>query len=330
MRILYYSRSGTGETVASSGVVLFPEGNAPAGGWPVIAWAHELNDVARPCAPSLAQNLVHGPFLAMYVKLGYAIVATDYAGLGTNFRNAFADVRANAFNVIDSIPAARQAVPGLGARWIAMGTAEGGAAAIGVAELGREMRDPNFLGSIAISRIMDAEGILTPRPDQSHELPLLLAYGIKTIDTQFEPKDMLTDEALPLYEQVGQSCGIADAAKIPIAAMLKLHWDSNRFVEDYFKRNRLGTSPAAVPILVISSEGELSLFTTTEVVRRLCKQGDRVLFNRYAEYNPGSVIGDSVRDQMAWIQDRFAGRAARSNCTTRPYGACWRVCGLIS
>ena len=124
-RILYYSRSAGGDLVATSGVVLFPAGRAPSGGWPVIASAHALNGVARTCAPSLSRNLVDGPFLAMYVNLGYAVVATDYTGLGTNFPNAFADEQSNAWNVIDSIPAARSAVPQLGPRWIAMGIGEG-------------------------------------------------------------------------------------------------------------------------------------------------------------------------------------------------------------
>ena len=87
----------------------------------MIAWAHDLTGVARQCAPSLARNLQHGTFLAMYVNMGYAVVATDYTGLGSNFGNAFADTPSNALDVIYSIPAARRALPQLGSRWIAMG-----------------------------------------------------------------------------------------------------------------------------------------------------------------------------------------------------------------
>jgi hypothetical protein len=92
----------------------------------VIAWAHGLSGVARQCVPSLARNLQQGPFFSMYVGLGHAVVATDYAGLGTHFRNAFADTPSNAMDVIYSIPAARRAVPQLGSRWIAMGLAKVG------------------------------------------------------------------------------------------------------------------------------------------------------------------------------------------------------------
>jgi len=61
----------------------------------VIAWAHDLSGVARQYAPSLARNLNRGPLLSMYVSLGYAVVATDYTGLGTDLRNAFRDIESN-------------------------------------------------------------------------------------------------------------------------------------------------------------------------------------------------------------------------------------------
>jgi len=157
VRILYHSRSASGDDVAASAVVLFPDEKAPAGGWPVIAWAHDFSGVARQCAPSLTRNLQHGAFLSMYVNIGYAVVATDYTGLGTSFRNAFADTLSNALDMIYSLPAARRAVPQLGSRWIAMGTGEGGMAGLGVAELEHDLHDPNYLGSIAISRLADLQ-----------------------------------------------------------------------------------------------------------------------------------------------------------------------------
>jgi hypothetical protein len=46
----------------------------------------------------------------------------------------------------------------------------------------------------------------------------------------------------------------------------------------------------------------------------MCKQGDRVQWERYPDLDPGRVIGDSVRDQIAWIEGRFAGRPAAGNC----------------
>ena len=94
IRILYHSRSASGEDVAASGVVLYPYGKKPpSGGWPVIAWAHGFSGVARTCAPSLMRNIGHGPILSMYVNLGYAVVATDYAGSELDFVMRFSTDR---------------------------------------------------------------------------------------------------------------------------------------------------------------------------------------------------------------------------------------------
>ena len=182
VRILYHSRSPSGEDVAVSGVVLLPDGTPPVGGWPVIAWAHDFIGSARQCAPSLLRNLNEGPLLSMYVGLEYAVVASDYAGLGTSFPNAAFDMRSNALDVIYSIPAARAALPQLGTKWVAAGYSQGGLAAVGVAEAESEVGDPNYLGAIAISGVGDAQEIferLAQGP--SHRMLVFLAQGIKTV-----------------------------------------------------------------------------------------------------------------------------------------------------
>jgi Secretory lipase len=318
VRILYHSRSASGQDVAASGVVLYPEAKTPPGGWPVIAWAHALHGVARQCAPSLARNLQHGPILAMYVNLGYAVVATDYTGLGTRFRNAFSDVPSNATDVIYSVRAARAAVPQLGSRWIAIGIGQGGPAVIGVAELEKEIRDPNYLGSMAISGLEDWQDRYQHPGEPTYETPLFLAYGIRTVFPEFEVKEILTDKALSLYPRVEKSCGDPiGESKLTPAELLKSNWENNRFVRQYFSRNTLSQKPAQAPIVVMSSELDpaIPIRETAQVIARMCKRGDQVEFERYPQSETASVFGDSVRDQMAWIQARFAGRAAAGNCS---------------
>ncbi|HYA23710.1 MAG TPA: hypothetical protein VEF05_06090 [Terriglobales bacterium] len=314
VRILYHSRSAAGEDVATSGVVLHPDANPPPGGWPLIAWAHDLKGVARQCAPSLVRNLQHGPFLSMYVNLGYAVVATDYTGLGTNFRSAFSDMQSNALDVIYSIPAARAALPQLGSRWITIGTGEGGLAAVGVSERESEIRDQNYLGAILISGVDDLQDRYAhPEPASL----LFLAYGTRTVYPDFEVRDVLTEKALPLYARIEQACGEATEIKLSASEMLKPGWENNRFVKEYFNRNRPGQRQAFGPLLVIAggSSPGMPASEVSRVMARICGQGDRVQFENYAEADPGSVIGESVRDQISWIQGRFAGRPAPTNCS---------------
>lgn len=313
-RILYHSRSATGADVATSGVVLLPSRTPPDGGWPLVAWAHGLAGVARSCAPSLVQNLEQGSLLSMYVNLGYAVVATDYAGLGTNYRNASVDSVANAADVIYSVPAARAAVPELGKRWIAMGAFEGSWAALEVAEGESALRDANYLGSIAISGIADMRELYERAAQSpSQQMLVFLAYGVKTVFPQFRVEDMLTEKGVVLYHRIETSCTLgSDAAS---ADILKPGWEHSKFVQEFFERNALGKKKAFGPLLVLSSETDsgVPISLTVEAVDRLCKRGDRVQIFRY-QGDSQAVIGDSVRDQIDWIQGRFAGRAAPSNC----------------
>lgn len=319
VRILYHSRSAAGEDVAVSGVVLFPyDKKPPAGGWQVIAWAHAATATARQCAPSLMRNVGHGPFLSMYVNLGYAVVATDYAGLGTHFRNAFLDGPSNATDVINSVPAARAAVPLLGARWMVMGEAEGALAAMAVADKEGEVRDPNYLGAIAISILASVrETYEHPVNGSASTLLPSLAYGIKTVYPQFQVSDMLTDKALALYNQLGQTCSpVRTTPDLSAAEIVRSAWETNPFVRRYFDGNELGRTRAYGPIFIITGDADPAIPPTirAQAFARMCKQGDRVQWERYPNLDAGRVIGDSVRDQIGWIESRFAGRPSTTNC----------------
>ncbi len=56
-RVEYRMPSVNGGLTVATAVVLLPKGIAPAGGWPVVAWAHGTTGVADQCAPSLSQDL---------------------------------------------------------------------------------------------------------------------------------------------------------------------------------------------------------------------------------------------------------------------------------
>jgi len=291
-------------------VVLYPEAKPPLKGWPVIAWAHDLSGVARQCAPSLARNLERGPFLSMYAGLGYAVVAADYTGLGTNFRHAFRDIGSNARDVIYAIPAAHKAVPELGSDWIAMGHGNGGLTVIGMAESGLPA-EGHYLGGIVLAGLAGLDTVDRTAGDS----PLLVVYGVKTVFPELEVKDVLTPSGLRLYQKLEQDCAEPVPQEKSAGELMKPNWRTNRSVEQYFSRNTIGEKPARGPFLVIASEANSRTGSGTEqVVRRMCQQGDRVQFEKYSNPDPGNVIGESVRDQMAWIQGRFAGRPAPVNC----------------
>jgi pimeloyl-ACP methyl ester carboxylesterase len=322
LRILYHSRTSRDEDVAVSGVVIIPDGKPPAGGWPVIAWAHDFKGMARQCAPSLMRNLGIGPLLAMYANLGYAVVATDYAGLGSDSGASVVDMRSNALDVTYAAAAARSAVKEIGNKWIAVGAFQGALATIALAE--SDLRDANFLGSVATSGLADAQvayggpvpsaGAARTPATQASIMLLAVAESVKALHPDFQLSDMLKESAIAAYQRAAKTCGAED--RDLTVEMLKPGWQSEKHVKQFMDDNSVDRRPTRVPILIIAGEQEQAVTAdmTTKTVARMCQQGDRILFLKYPNLDASGAIGASAADQISWIKARFAGDAAPGNC----------------
>jgi pimeloyl-ACP methyl ester carboxylesterase len=133
LRVLYRSSGSASAALAVSGVVSIPKGKAPRGGWPVVTCAHPLYGGADRCAPSRATT----PFptfafglLARWLKAGYAVVRTDYEGLGTPGVHPVDVGTSEGPGVLDIVRAARQADPQVSRTVAIVGGSLGGHAAL--------------------------------------------------------------------------------------------------------------------------------------------------------------------------------------------------------
>jgi hypothetical protein len=253
----------------------------------------------------------------MYVGLGYAVVASDYAGLGTNFPYAVLDVPSNAQDVINSVAAARTALPQLGSKWLVAGYAHGSRVAVGVAEALPKNSNKEYLGAIGILGVADPPEFFEHLGHgPSYPKLIFLAQGIKNQYAEFRVDDMLTDKSMTLYKNLGDSCEESIGEAPNSNELLKAGWQNNPYIKDFFSKNALGRKPAFSPLLLISGEtdGEAPSSLTAALVSRLCQQKDPVLFVNYPGLNPSAVLGNSVGEQVSWIRARFSGQPAPSNC----------------
>ena len=253
----------------------------------------------------------------MYTGLGYAVVASDYAGLGTRFPHAALDARSNALDVIYSVSAARAALPQLGSKWVVLGYAQGAFVAAAVAEAESDIVDRDYLGAIAISGVADPQEFFE-RLARGSSYPLLvfLAQGTKTVFPEFQLDEMLTDKAMRLYEYVGHACDARSGPVPPANDMVKPNWQNNSYLKQFFARNAPVQRPASGPILLISgdSDPDVPSSLTAKIMTRLCDQKDRVLFVKYPGIAGSAVLGNSVSEQVSWIRARFSGLPAPGNC----------------
>ncbi|GAB09819.1 hypothetical protein GOARA_048_00210 [Gordonia araii NBRC 100433] len=131
VRIHYVTPDQHRKTASSTGVVFLPRGKAPAGGWPVIAWAHGTVGLGDSCTPSAQPRSARDAhYLSHWLRQGYAIVGTDYAGLGTPGLMSYLNGSTEAHSIVDSVKAARKTGLPLAKRWTIVGQSQGGGAAL--------------------------------------------------------------------------------------------------------------------------------------------------------------------------------------------------------
>ncbi|MCG2840128.1 lipase family protein [Sandaracinobacter sp. RS1-74] len=104
-RFLYTTTRWDGAPAVASALLLVSEtGSAPR---PLVAWAHGTTGIARGCAPSLMADPFAGtPAVPGLLENGWALVATDYVGMGTPGNHAYFVGEDAARSVLDSIRAA--------------------------------------------------------------------------------------------------------------------------------------------------------------------------------------------------------------------------------
>ncbi|MGV9858234.1 alpha/beta hydrolase family protein [Gordonia sp. NPDC003425] len=155
-RITYWTKGVKDVPAQSSAAVYLPPGKAPAGGWPVIAWAHGTTGLNDVCAYS-----TNGPilpdrdwaYLDSWLQQGYAVVASDYVGLGTPGPHPYLDGKVEAHSVVDAVKAATATNPALAKKWVVVGQSQGGGAAMFTAryadEFGGNSDGLSYRGGVA-------------------------------------------------------------------------------------------------------------------------------------------------------------------------------------
>ncbi|GAA1909074.1 alpha/beta hydrolase family protein [Nocardioides marmoribigeumensis] len=195
-RLTYVTRDSHGHRALSTGTVFVPFGTPPRGGWPVVSWAHGISGLGDDCAPSRVGPVLKQrdwSYLRTWMRQGYAVVATDYVGLGTPGLMPYLDVRAQAHNVVDMVKAGRAFTAEkrprlrLARTWVTIGQSQGGGAAIGTARYatrygGRTLSYRGAVGTGTPAYIEDYVELLGPEvPPLTGDLTAYLTYIVASL-----------------------------------------------------------------------------------------------------------------------------------------------------
>lgn len=326
LRILYTSedaRWGSGQ-VPVSGVLYVPKGKVPAGGWPILAWAHGTLGIADACAPSWtgfrARDAV---YINRWLEAGFAVVLTDYQGLGGPGPHPYLYWQAEGRSVLDSIRAARAGRTKLIAnKALIAGQSQGSGAALGAARLSRRYApELNVVGVVAT-------GVVSTFPDGPVALPvrnsanMFLSFvsgglrdGAPPIESLLsaQGKDLLQTARQACTKEIGLAArrlkvgGLADTLSVSLDELAAI-----RIPVTDMPSERLGLAVMVGTGLADATTPPLRQYGA---VAALCASGDKVYWRRYEGLGHDGAMHGSFEDAVAFARAGLRGTPLPSSCS---------------
>ena len=329
-KVLYRSTKPDGTPIAVSGIVIVPAGRPPAGGWPIVAWAHPTTGIVSHCAPSLAlfvfQQMAGSRHL---LENGYAIAATDYPGLGTPGPHPYLVGDSEARAVIDSVRAARS-LPGLekSSRYAVWGHSQGGQAALFTGMIAKSYApELQLIGVAAAAPATDLAALMTADLTTAggRNLTAMTIWSwAKVFGAQMQ--NVIEPAAMPIVDALANQCiegafdlYVREKMSAPLAKIF-LSVKNPATIEPWkslLAQNTAGDLPPDIPVFLSQglSDGLVRPQVTQAYKQRLCKAGSRVKMLVMPGISHGFIGYDSADAAADWMADRFRGGAPPSDCS---------------
>jgi pimeloyl-ACP methyl ester carboxylesterase len=336
--LVYRSTGAKGGAVAVSGTLSLPQGTPPKGGWPVIVWTHGTTGLAPDCAPS--RDTDNGPehgyiatirtLLDGFASKGYAVVATDYEGLGVAGDHPFLQGVPTARDALDMLRAARATGAPIGKRYVVMGHSQGGQVDLFAASIGPSYV-PEFkqIGNVAFapgSHIADRMQMVMTSARTELSLPYVL-YTLGSYARTNPAIDLtriLTPTALSHMPDLMQGCmSHALSTGYWSTAVAKEQFVAKPDLRAFLamaKTNEPGSLRIAAPTMIVQGTADVTVMpdATDKVAKELCAGGSRVTYRPVADTDHNGSMVKGGAEAQAWIDARFAGSAVAGNCSALP------------
>ncbi|SCO58613.1 uncharacterized protein FFMR_15769 [Fusarium fujikuroi] len=345
-RFQYTSRDLDGSPVPSTGFIAFPFAKPACGQeLPLVAYAHGTIGVYRGCAPSSSPSLFNYDSWSPLIMRGYAIVGTDYAGLGNNFTtHKYTSYAAHANDIYYSVKAAHKAFPGVFTReWMSVGHSQGAGAVWKLSEHPLVQKaSSGYLGTVAVSpaaKLYDTVKLVYnsyfPRPG-FHQYVVAaemgpLVYGVMQAFPNY--KCPWLGEAMKQrlkLASLGQFCTMAFMGLSFDLSREQLIMSSKNPKEDQtLKKFQAINAPAqgnsaSRPLLVIHEWNDTSVIpeNTVEAYHAAVAAGNEVHLVRYPGLDHSATLTASAPRWLEFLDDKFAhkrGNGKSTDITVEPF-----------
>lgn len=327
-RLTYVTKDSHERRATSTGTVFLPHGKPPKGGWPVVSWAHGISGLGDACAPSKVGPVLKQrdwSYLGTWMRQGYAVVATDYVGLGTPGLMPYLDGKAQAHSVVDMVKAGRAFTKTkkrrlrLSRKWVTIGQSQGGGAAIYTARYataygGRSLSYRGAVGTGTPAYIEDYVKLLGPQdPPLTADLNAYLVYivaSLRDVYPGLRIDDILTAEGKKYVKLAETQCDeefaetmdgvlISTLFTEPMAARPGI----DGVLEDYMKMPESGFDK---PFFMAHGAGDVDVpyAQTARYAQALQANGEPVIFKTYPTDHSGTMQ-QSLADTIPYVKRAF-------------------------
>ncbi len=332
--VLYHSQGFNNEDIAVSGMIFAPTGAAPAGGRPIVSWAHPTTGVADQCAPS---SLSTGPALvaglAGFLSAGYVVAATDYEGLGTPGIHPYLIGVSEGRGVLDAARAAKNLTEtGASSTVFTWGHSQGGQASLFAGQLA-----PTYAPDLQVKGVAAAApaGDLAQQFQDDLNTPdgiILGGWAMNAYQQLYGPTtpglnidQMITPAGQTALDQFEDLCNVIPAQEAQIgtiiAPVMSSFWATSNPGSvppwtQLLQQNTPGATKTPAPIFIAQDTADVVVVpaTTAALAQSLCSMGDTVNLKSYPGLSHDVIGYESAPDALAWMQSIQSGQPAPTTC----------------
>ncbi|OQO04069.1 hypothetical protein B0A48_10712 [Cryoendolithus antarcticus] len=343
-RFLYVSETLNGSRVVSSAYVLWPYqprkfrglrscSGATTNVFPVLGQAHGTTGQTQACAPSNIRSLSGAYDEPFTMALnGYAVVATDYAGLGIpQTPTPYFILPAHANDVFHAVAAAQSQWPDLlSKQFVVTGQSQGGGTAWAAAQRQAKRPVPGYLGTLAASPFTNILADINGEDATQVNIRVVgIAQGLNSVLANFTANQWLTPISMARLALLKELVGCSAVANQLFSSkqgniFLRPGWNETEAASWYTRNVQNGGKPFAGPMLVIqgTSDGNAIESVTTVAVNQTCQMypRNRLRYIRATGVGHNPIMQAAQVDWLDWIKDRFAGVREPEGCQSETIG----------
>ena len=318
-RIMYRSTDLHGDPVVSTGVLVVPVTPPPPGGRTIVSWGHPTTGSARSCAPSYGLDPYVGiEGLRSLLDRGFAVVATDYTGMGTEGADSYLVGITEGNNVLDAARAARVILgDSVSDRVVLWGHSQGGQAVLFAAERAGDYAPELKIEAVATAApAADLTDLMSAHLDDISGVTIG-SYAFSAYSEIYDVPigDILTPAAIAIQPQMNELCLLSHIAE--------LHRTGQPVVGDFtlsdptttepwatlLKENSAGSVAFAAPLFIAQGlDDELVVpKDTKDFAQHESSLGMDVTYHEISFATHGTVAYLAIPGMLRWL-DRIGVR----------------------